>query len=164
MFGPLREIYEDFTIEHAEEIKQIEKTTNHDVKAVEYLIKEKMDDLGIGEQKARELKIPYRAARLENRLISRNVAMRNTTGFIKLLASPDHKLLGLRVVGPQASSCIQGIALLMELGADLSAIDHCVHPHPAVTEGVQECARLLLGRSLLKPELIDGATVVEYQP
>ncbi|MBT8494397.1 MAG: NAD(P)/FAD-dependent oxidoreductase [Deltaproteobacteria bacterium] len=120
--------------------------------------------VGLGEQKAREDGIPYRAARLDNRLISRNVAMRNTTGFIKLLASPDHKLLGLRVVGPQASSCIQGIALLMDLGADLRAIDHCVHPHPAVTEGVQECARLLLGRSLLKPELIDGATVIEYQP
>lgn len=120
--------------------------------------------VGLGEQQARERGIPYRAARLENRLISRNVAMRNTRGFIKLLAAPDHSILGLRVVGPQASSCIQGIALLIELGARLEHIDRCVHPHPAVTEGVQECARLLLGRSLLKPDLVDGASIIEYRP
>ena len=32
-------------------------------------------------------------------------------------------------------------------------IDRCLHPHPAVPEGVQEFARLLLGRSVLKPEV-----------
>ncbi len=37
----LRTIYEDFDLEEAEEVKKIEKTTNHDVKAVEYFIKEK---------------------------------------------------------------------------------------------------------------------------
>jgi len=120
--------------------------------------------VGYGEQSARENGIAYRAAKVENRLISRNIAMRNTKGFIKLLAAPDNTVLGLRVVGPQASSCIQGIAFLMELGAKLEDIDRCVHPHPAVTEGVQECARLLLGRSLLKPEYVDGATVVEFAP
>ena len=37
--------------------------------------------------------------------------------------------------------------------ATLEDIDRCVHPHPAITEGVQECARLLLGRSLHKLEV-----------
>ena len=60
-------------------------------------------------------------------------------------------MLGLRVVGPEASSCIQGVAFLIDQGATLEDIDYCVHPHPAITEGVQECARLLLGRSVLKP-------------
>ena len=36
----LRKLYENFTIENAERVKEIEKTTNHDVKAVEYFIKE----------------------------------------------------------------------------------------------------------------------------
>jgi len=118
--------------------------------------------VGLGEDKARERGIAYRMASVDNHLITRNVAMRNTTGFIKLLAAPDNTVIGLRVVGPQASSCIQGIALLMELGGKLEDIARCAHPHPAVTEGVQECARLLLGRSILKPDLIDGVRITEY--
>ena len=37
--------------------------------------------------------------------------------------------------------------------ATLDDIDHCVHPHPAIPEAVQECARMLLGRSVMKPEV-----------
>ena len=47
-FPALRTIYEDFDLEDAEAIKEIEATTNHDVKAVEYFIKNKMDTLGLG--------------------------------------------------------------------------------------------------------------------
>lgn len=42
----LRKIYQDFSIEDAQQIKHIEATTNHDVKAVEYFIKEKLDGIG----------------------------------------------------------------------------------------------------------------------
>ena len=42
----LRAIYEDFTEADAQRIKDIEKVTNHDVKAVEYFIKEKFDEMG----------------------------------------------------------------------------------------------------------------------
>lgn len=47
LFPKLRAIYQDFTTEDAAAIKQIEKTTNHDVKAVEYFIKEKLSPLGL---------------------------------------------------------------------------------------------------------------------
>jgi len=43
----LRKIYNDFKVEDAERIKTIEKTTNHDVKAVEYFIREKFDTLNL---------------------------------------------------------------------------------------------------------------------
>ncbi len=46
-FSKLRDIYKDFNSEDALAIKEIEKTTNHDVKAVEYFIKEKFDNLGL---------------------------------------------------------------------------------------------------------------------
>ena len=47
----LRSVYEDFDITGAEKIKEIEKTTNHDVKAVEYYIKEKFTSLGFDKWK-----------------------------------------------------------------------------------------------------------------
>ena len=48
LFDTLRDIYRNFTAEDAERVKEIEKTTNHDVKAVEYLLKEKLEALGLG--------------------------------------------------------------------------------------------------------------------
>ncbi|WP_339837743.1 adenylosuccinate lyase [uncultured Maribacter sp.] len=50
-FGELRKIYTDFTTEDAQEIKEIEKVTNHDVKAVEYFIKKAFDSLGLSKFK-----------------------------------------------------------------------------------------------------------------
>lgn len=47
----LHAIYRDFGLEDAKRIKEIESITNHDVKAVEYFIKEKFDALGLGDEK-----------------------------------------------------------------------------------------------------------------
>jgi len=51
VFDSLRAIYKDFSIEDALAIKNIESVTNHDVKAVEYFIKEQFDALGLSEFK-----------------------------------------------------------------------------------------------------------------
>lgn len=51
LFSELRKIYNDFSTEDALWIKNTEKTTNHDVKAVEYFIKHKFDQLGLQEYK-----------------------------------------------------------------------------------------------------------------
>ena len=50
-FEPLRDIYRNFTVVDASRIKEIESVTNHDVKAVEYFIKEKFDILGLEQYK-----------------------------------------------------------------------------------------------------------------
>jgi len=51
VFAQLREVYKNFTVENAQSIKDIEKVTNHDVKAVEYFLKEVFDRLGLDEYK-----------------------------------------------------------------------------------------------------------------
>ncbi|RKN81577.1 adenylosuccinate lyase [Ulvibacterium marinum] len=50
-FARLREIYQNFDTTHANDIKEIEKVTNHDVKAVEYFIKKEFDTLGLEKYK-----------------------------------------------------------------------------------------------------------------
>ena len=47
LFEPLRDIYRNFTVADAQRVKDIEAVTNHDVKAVEYFVKEKMDGMDI---------------------------------------------------------------------------------------------------------------------
>ncbi|MBO8476803.1 MAG: adenylosuccinate lyase [Bacteroidetes bacterium] len=51
LFPALRGIYEDFSVEDAQKVKGIESVTNHDVKAVEYFIKEKFDAFGLHQYK-----------------------------------------------------------------------------------------------------------------
>ena len=46
-FAELRKLYTEFTMADAEHVKEIESVTNHDVKAVEYLLKEKLEALGL---------------------------------------------------------------------------------------------------------------------
>ena len=48
-FPDLRNIYENFSEDDALKIKEIEKTTNHDVKAVEYFLKEAFEQLHLGQ-------------------------------------------------------------------------------------------------------------------
>ncbi len=51
LYNNLRQLYSNFSSQDAQAIKEIEKTTNHDVKAVEYFIKQKFDQLNISEYK-----------------------------------------------------------------------------------------------------------------
>lgn len=134
--------------------EQRPKPINYEALSAIMFLKPEVASVGLNELKAKEKGIRYRVGVVSNRLVGRNIAMRETHGFVKLLAAPTTgKLLGLRVVGPEASSTIQGIAFLIDQNATLDDIDRCVHPHPAITEGVQECARMLLGRSVMKVDV-----------
>lgn len=123
----------------------------HEAQSSMYFLTPEVGAVGLNETIAKQKGVPYRAAIVSNAINRRNIAMRSTVGFVKLLASPEGKLLGLRVVGPQAGTCIQGVALLIGQGGTIDQVEHTVHPHPAVTEGVLEAARVLLGRSIYKP-------------
>ncbi|MDY0254663.1 MAG: adenylosuccinate lyase [Tenuifilaceae bacterium] len=49
LFADLRKLYKNFSVKDAQQIKDIEKTTNHDVKAVEYFIKDRFKALGLAD-------------------------------------------------------------------------------------------------------------------
>ena len=51
LFGELRDTYAKFSVDDAQRVKDIESVTNHDVKAVEYFIKEQFDRLGLAQYK-----------------------------------------------------------------------------------------------------------------
>lgn len=51
LFGELRDIYAKFSVDDAQRVNDIESVTNHDVKAVEYFIKEQFDRLGLAQYK-----------------------------------------------------------------------------------------------------------------
>jgi dihydrolipoamide dehydrogenase len=64
------------------------------------------------------------------------------------------KILGVKIIGNHASSAIQAIALLISMDKGIEELAECVHPHPSITEGIQECVRMLLGKSMFKPDAL----------
>lgn len=114
--------------------------------------------VGLNETQAKQKGIDYQVAILDYSVIPRAIAERNTQGIIKLLVTNDseHKILGMRVVGNHASTAIQAVALLISMDKGIDELAECVHPHPSITEGIQECVRMLLGKSLLKPAALHG--------
>lgn len=114
--------------------------------------------VGLNELGAREKGIDYRVVTLDYSCIPRAIAKRNTQGFIKLLVTNDEdmKILGLKIIGHHASSAMQAVALLISMDKGIEELAECVHPHPSITEGIQECVRMLLGKSMFKPEALKG--------
>ena len=109
----------------------------------------------LNEQQCRERRIAYRVGFYSNALVNRAIAMRRTDGFVKILISEDWKnrILGMRAAGPQAASTIMVIAHLMDQDRGLDEIMKSIHPHPSITEGIQECLRLLSNKSIYKPRV-----------
>ena len=116
--------------------------------------------VGLNERMCQRQKIPYRVARYSNALLSRAIAMRAVNGFVKIIVSDDgeQNILGMRAAGPQASTTIMSIALLMDQEKGIRDVLKSVHPHPTMSEAIQECLRVLLGKSVYKqrtfPELV----------
>jgi dihydrolipoamide dehydrogenase len=79
--------------------------------------------------------------------------MRATDGFVKIIVNEDEdrRILGMRAAGPQASTTIMSIAYLMDQEKGIKEVLKSVHPHPTMSESIQECLRVLLGKSVYKP-------------
>lgn len=111
--------------------------------------------VGINELQAKRQKIPYKMASFSYKFINRAIAKRKTEGYFKLIVTDDEemKVLGMRVIGNQASSTIESISLLISLDKGIRHLTEIIHPHPSIPEGLQECARMLLGTSVIKPSV-----------
>ena len=113
--------------------------------------------VGLNETQARKKKIPYRLASMHYRYVSRAIAMHKLDGFFKILVSDDDemKILGMRVMGPHASSTIMAVALMISMDIGIEHLAELIFPHPSIPEGIQECARMLMGTSIVKPEVFN---------
>ncbi len=123
--------------------------------------------IGMNEKACQKKNIPYRAAYYSNTLLPRAIAMRSLNGFVKLIVSDEDnpKILGMRAAGPQVSSTVMAIALFMEHTQDISELLKSVYPHPTMSEAIQGCVRLLLGKSKYKPSAFpDELKIWRWRP
>ncbi|MEI6020129.1 MAG: NAD(P)/FAD-dependent oxidoreductase [Bacteroidota bacterium] len=109
--------------------------------------------VGINEQDLVAKGIPHKVVKLDYATNARAIAMRKTKGFFKIIVTNDNamRILGMRVVGEHASSAIQAVAYLIYTNQGIRELADMMHPHPSIIEGVQECLRMLLNKSIYKP-------------
>jgi dihydrolipoamide dehydrogenase len=79
----------------------------------------------------------------------RAVSLMETDGFVKMIAdAKTNVLLGVHIVGPEASNLISEAALAIEMGARLEDVALTIHPHPTLGETMMEAAEATLGHAI----------------
>ncbi len=79
----------------------------------------------------------------------RAVSMMETEGFVKIIAdAKTHVVLGVHIVGPEASNLISEAALAIEMGACVEDLALTIHPHPTLGETMMEAAEATLGHAI----------------
>jgi dihydrolipoamide dehydrogenase len=78
-------------------------------------------------------RFPYRAS-------GKAVSMGETEGFVKIVGDEDGKLLGVHVLGAESPNLIGEAILAIDKGMKVSDIADSIHPHPTLTEMMQEAA------------------------
>lgn len=77
------------------------------------------------------------------------VSIMETDGFVKMIADAKTDiLLGVHIVGPEASNLISEAVLAIEMGARLQDIALSIHPHPTLGETMMEAAEATLGHAI----------------
>jgi dihydrolipoamide dehydrogenase len=109
--------------------------------------------VGMSEQECRQKGIAHKVVKLDFSTNARAIAMRKTKGFFKIIVTNDNgmRILGMRAIGEHASSTIQAVAYLIHTNQGIRELADMMHPHPSIIEGVQECLRMLLNKSIYKP-------------
>jgi dihydrolipoamide dehydrogenase len=79
----------------------------------------------------------------------RAMALNETDGFIKVLTDKASKqIVGVSVVGPEASELVAEAALAMEMTATAEDVGLTVHSHPTLAEAMMEAAKASIGEAI----------------
>ncbi len=148
-------------------VKHINYPLKYDNMSTIMFFRPEVAAVGLNEKMCRAKQIPHRVAFLSLDLNNRAIAMRATSGFVKVIVSTDEspKILGLRAAGPRASDLIISIAIAMDHDRSLVDVMRTTQPHPAISEAIQSCLRLLMGKSIFKPRVFpESMKITAWSP
>jgi len=131
---------------------KVKNTLSYDNICTIMFLQPEVAAVGLNERQCIEQNIPVKVVKLDYSVMARAIAMRKTQGFFKIIVTNDKdmRILGMRAVGEHASSAIQAVGLLIKMNAGIEVLSELIHPHPSIVEGIQECVRMLLNKSIFK--------------
>ena len=108
---------------------------------------------GLTEREAEAQGLKVKVGRFPFRALGRARTLGRSEGFVKILSEPETDLvLGVGMVGPQASELIAEGTLALEMGATLEDLMVTIHPHPTLSEAIMEAAEVAAGTPVHLPK------------
>jgi dihydrolipoamide dehydrogenase len=105
--------------------------------------------VGLSEEEAQKQGYQPIVGKFAFAALGRAIAIDHTEGFVKVVADRESKLLlGVTIVGPEASDLIAEAALALEMGAYLEDVALTVHAHPTLPEAFMEACKAALGEAI----------------
>jgi dihydrolipoamide dehydrogenase len=122
--------------------------------------------VGLSEKYCKENNIAYIAARYGYDFVTRAVCMGAAEGFVKIIVTNDREktVLGVRAVGAHASSIVELASLAIHNQQSVYDMGELLPAYPAMTQGFQECLRVLVNRSILKPNVFPQVRLWRWSP
>lgn len=107
--------------------------------------------VGINEEQAKEQGLKYKTGFFPFAANGRSLAMNEKGGRVKMIADAEtDRILGVHILGPNASELISEAVLAMEYSASSEDVARTVHAHPTLSEAFHEAALSVDGRALHK--------------
>ncbi len=105
--------------------------------------------VGLTEKAAVEAGLQVKRSRFSFGALGRALAAGEGEGFVRIVSDAKTGLvLGVQIVGPDASNLISEAALAIEMGATVEDIALTIHPHPTLPEAIMEAAEVAAGRPI----------------
>jgi dihydrolipoamide dehydrogenase len=103
--------------------------------------------VGIGEAEAKRRGIDVTVGRFPFGASGRAMSLDETEGFIKIL-SDGERVIGVQIVGPEASELIGEATFALEMMASPEDVALTIHTHPTLSEGLMEAFKHALGEAV----------------
>ena len=105
--------------------------------------------VGLSETEAKKQNRKVKVGKFPFSVSGRAMAVRHTDGFIKTIVDAEtHEVLGVGIVGPEASDLISEASLAIEMCAFAEDVHLTVHPHPTLGEAMMESFKHALGEAV----------------
>ncbi len=103
--------------------------------------------VGVGEAEAKRRGLEVTIGKFPFGASGRAMSLVETDGFIKIVADAE-RVIGVQIVGPEASELIGEAAFALEMMASPEDVALTIHPHPTLSEGVMEAFKHALGEAV----------------
>ena len=104
--------------------------------------------VGLTEQQAHDRGYAVKTAKAGFLANGKAVAINENTGFVKVVADENGKLLGVHMIGPHVTEMIAGATTLVSLGLTAEQAGQVVYPHPTLSEVLVEAIHALSGHAI----------------
>ncbi|MCH8003523.1 MAG: dihydrolipoyl dehydrogenase [Nanoarchaeota archaeon] len=105
--------------------------------------------VGLDEAEAKDKGMKVKVGKFPFSVSSRAMTRNETDGFVKVVADKKNdKVLGVQIIGSEASNLISEAALAIKMEATLEDVALTIHPHPTLSESLMEAAEATMGKAI----------------